>query len=690
MSLSYPGRNRTEDRVEYWSRQLEYATRYYKPYFDAANVLIKQYNMDAASLRETLKEAEVSKNIDPGHRIKANIVYGWISQSVANIAAHDPKFRVLPFNKEGVGSETSVSRISDYWYRETGQLEQDRRVLLDAFLSPFGCAKIGWTTDIDGLVDRIVNFDPQNVIDDPLTENDFLRVGQPTRVMPDQLHDQHIESHIRQLQTPDLPRTIQILLEDHIEEHNRQSNRGDPNRNTSIKWEAPFGQRWEPGSVLIDPLAQNGITDARWVAFRYKKPIDEMLMDQTLQNIEGLEPTERMQGAPESKNLDLKDDFGLVVGWEIWARNFPVDIGQRRNLLLNIVPGHKKFLRDDEDWPYETIEDYPIEVLNFERGVQTWFNHAPLTMAGADSIQSLAHEMLDAFANTARKQKNLFLYDPDLIEEDEIESVLHAPDLTAFPVEGWADSGGRAVMPIQFGQGQTEKNNLLDMVFGLLDRTAGTPQPGRMPAPDSATEANIIDRRVSAREDERADLFNKFQVRKAQKFWSLTTEFRPERVFLIDPRAESFIQVDEEISKGQYAFEIDITSSSTAMMLERKQWLDLLNLLSGQTQVFQMIYKQVPNLARITELLLTRGYAIQDPETILPMLEQAMQQDAILPEEAIAQLSGQQLTPETAAAAQAANNAGAQGPANAEQFNAPIPTPIGQNGSAARTSPEGQ
>ena len=690
MSLSYPSRSRVDDRVNYWTRQLDYATRYYKPYFEAANVLIKQYNMDAASLRETLKEAEVGRNIDPGHRVKANIVYGWVAQSVANIAAHDPKFRVLPFNKEGVGAETSVARISDYWYTETGQLEQDRRVLLDAFLSPFGVAKVGWSTDVEGMIERIVNFDPQNVIDDPVIENDFLLAGQPTRVMADQMHDQHIETHTLLLQTPELHRTIQVLLGDHIEEHNRQFNRGDPDRNTSIKWEAPFGQRWEPGSVLIDPLAQNGITDARWVAFRYKKPIDEILMDQTLNNTSDLEPTERLDGAPESKNLDLKDDFGLVVGWEIWARNFPVDIGQRRNLLLNIVPGHKQFLRDDEEWPYETIEDYPLEVLNFERGIHTWFNHAPLTMAGADSIQSLAHEMLDAFANTARKQKNLFLYDPDLIEEDEIESVLHAPDLTAFPVEGLADSGGRAVMPIQFGQAQSEKNNLLDMVMGLLDRTAGTPQPGRMPDPDSATEANIIDRRTSAREDERADLFNKFQIRKATKFWNLTTEFRPERLFLIDPRAETFVQVDEDIVKGQYAFEIDITSSSTAMMLERKQWLDLLNLMSGQVQVFQMIYQQVPNLARITELLLTRGYQIQDPETILPMLEKSLEQDAILPEEAIAQLSGQQLSPEVQAAMQAANQGREQGPALAEQFNSATQAPMGQNGAAARTRTEGQ
>jgi len=67
-----------------------------------------------------------------------------------------------------------------------------------------------------------------------------------------------------------------------------------------------------------------------------------------------------------------------------------------------------------------------------------------------------------------------------------------------------------------------------------------------------------------------------------------------------------------------------------------------------------------------------------------------MQQDAILPEEAIAQLSGQQMTPETMAAAQAANQGREQGPAMSEQFNASPPTPVGQNGSAARTIREGQ
>jgi hypothetical protein len=130
-----------------------------------------------------------------------------------------------------------------------------------------------------------------------------------------------------------------------------------------------------------------------------------------------------------------------------------------------------------------------------------------------------------------------------------------------------------------------------------------------------------MDKRNSAREDERAQAFKQFQIRKATKFWQLTTEFKPDRVFLIDPNAREFISITEDMAKGEYDFEIDITSGSRAVALERKQYLDLINLMGGLSDKLQQIYGEPPNLGELVKLLLVRGYEIHDPERILPFLD---------------------------------------------------------------------
>jgi hypothetical protein len=60
------------------------------------------------------------------------------------------------------------------------------------------------------------------------------------------------------------------------------------------------------------------------------------------------------------------DDFGLVVGWEIWARDFPVGRNKRRNIQITIVEGHDLPIVDEDEWPYTHIEDYPAELLSFQ------------------------------------------------------------------------------------------------------------------------------------------------------------------------------------------------------------------------------------------------------------------------------------------------------------------------------------
>ena len=611
---TYPSTQKA--RIAYWQRQIDYATQKLKPVFDASDVLIKQYENQSSTAREANSE---SLNFQEGHvsRTKSNLIFGWIDQSIANLLERNPHFQATPQTPDSAKGGKVVSHITNYWYRETNQLHQDERCLLDAFLCPYGVKKLGWSSDVEQRLHDMIDQPGYDFEDDVEGENSFMAVGDTPRVTDTQDHSLHIESHTQALQDPLLPPEAPDVIDAHIKQHQRLWDRAQPDADSSVSWEAPFGQRWDPSDFLIDPYAQDGLKDARWIAFRWRKPVDDVKANPNYENTSGLEPTERAENAPDMDPDLVDDDFGLVVGYEVWARDFPTSNG-RRNLLMVFAEGHDQVLRYEEEWPYETLDDYPCELLTFHGSIKSWYTKPGLVLAGADTVQALVNEFLDSFLSTARKSKNVILFDPESVEKDEIDAILNAPDMSAFPVRGL--SRGAGVTTLQFGnpiQGQAELMNLLQMHF---DRSAGTPQPVALPSQDTATEASIHDRRTTAREARRGNLLAEFQINTVRKFWHMTCQFRPDRMFLIHPKAEEWVTVDDEIVKGEYRFRINVTSQATAKALERKQWSDLLNLFAGLTGVFQQLYGQPPNLARLAERLLVHGYDDGAPEEILPMI----------------------------------------------------------------------
>lgn len=618
--VSYPSDRSAQ--LDWWKRKLDHAIDYWRPIFEPSKVLVAQYNNEAATTRE---KEEMRYNMgdtsDPGIRNKANIVFGYLDQSIANIAAHDPTFTVHPFNKAGIGSERIVSRISDYWYRETDQLIHDKRALLDAYVCPFGGSKIGYSADIEGMVIQDPAINPGRVIDDPVDESLFLISGEITTVLQDQNHVAHIEAHTQFLQQPNTSPERAALLESHISDHRHFLEMDSPDKNTTIKWESPYAVHWKAGDIIIDPMASDGLRDAKWIAFRYVKHIDEIMYQGDL-NTSGLEPNFRMDDAPDMPDGMETDDFGMVEGYEIFAKGHIVGQNRKEDLWIDVCKDHSKFLRYEDEWPMTSLEDFPCEIISLADGVVDWHTKGPLIMGGADSMQSLVNEILDSYLSVIRKQKNLFLYDPRYIREEEIDAILEAEDMESFEVEGLVEAQGRAIQAIQFGDVPPEKGEILRIVQSMFDRANGTPQPISMPRTDSATEANIQDRRNTAREDERAEKFASYQVRKARKFWQLTTEFRPERLFLIDPRASEFVNITEDLAQGEYQFEINVSSAATATAVERKQWMDLINLASGPVNqlIMQNNNGKGIDIGELVKDLLIRGYRIQDPERILPFL----------------------------------------------------------------------
>ena len=615
-----------EGKIGFWDNEIDLALKWVEPAMNAGNRVVKLYNNMPHGIREEDLEASGPENIQ---RVKGSLVFAWVDGAKANMVDRNPEFSVSPETAASAGGIDVVQRASNYWYDYTKQVEQDDQIALDAFLLPYGIKKIGWNAVIEQQNDLYLTDAGITVIEDPDEENIAMMIGTITKPTVLQDHEEHIETHITLLQTPDLPPEVAGLVEEHIKHHKDLTGKIQPAPDTRIQWESPFGSRWAPDDFAMDAYTGMNMRGARWIGWRVRAPLYWWKGQKNFKNTDDLDITQ-MSLSHDNRLLKQShdkvfQDYQMVEGWEIWARDFPISRGKRRNMLITYIPGHKKLLREDDEWPYKNFSDYPAGMLKFQDNIKTWINKPLMTLSGADNIQQLVNEFFDSMLYTMRKAKNLWLYDTDLMTKDEFEEVVNAPDGSAYGVAGLSMKAGKPVQPVEFMRIPPEKDNMVHMLTDFMDRTAGNPQPQRSPRTQTATESAIVDRRNTAREDQRVQRFEHMQIETAEKFWKLHQQFLPERDFLIDPRINKWATVSEEIARGQYRFRFDISPSKQSRAVERKNWMDLYNLLVGSIPAYLNLGLQPPNIVKALELLLRRGFDIRDPETLLPASESEFQ-----------------------------------------------------------------
>lgn len=612
-----------KEQVEFWRAKLDYTRSRMQPWFDAAKILEGYFSSDPTSEREA--DLEMDGQEPHTTRIKAGILYGWLDQTIANALDRDPVFRATAENAASVEFVDDVSKSLNYYWRVTRQLRTDERVFLDASIYPYGVTKLGYKIDFD-LREQQIAQEEAFEYEFPEEENLYLTEGETALVTEHQDHRYHNQWHEEALKSPIDPPTEEgeQALKDHMKIHELFEDRQQPDSDTTVRNESVWAKRWQPDMFLVDDGAQEGLRDAKWICFDWELPTMDVQANPLYKNTDGIVSTEAKTGSEsfdgDETTLGL-DPFSTTKGHEIWVRNFPVSKGVYRNLLLVIADNHDSFLRNEDEWPYDRLDDFPAEVLSFHTGVRTWFNKSPLAMGGADTVQMLVNEILDSQLYVARKNKNIVMYDTNVIKDQNlVQQMLDGPDSAAYGIPGLADRemSGPPVRAFEFLRVGEEKGALLNLALSVFDRAMGTPQPQTGVNPDSATEANIIERRNTSRENRRAALLNEFQMRKAQKMWQLITQFVPEDLEEIAPDAIIFAQVTKEMAKGQYRFQLDITSQSASLALERSQGMDLINLLSGLVPILTQLNQGVPNIAELVRRLLIEGFNKKDVDEILP------------------------------------------------------------------------
>ena len=210
-----------------------------------------------------------------------------------------------------------------------------REAVRDALLFGSGYLKIGYHTE--QLTEDAIAY----LQTDALAENEQLMQGMEVTAVEGENHADHIAQHQALLDTPEIHKIIQqthgvkgaLNIAQHIEQH-RQLKRLEERRGRlyfDLEPEEVWIKYVDPRGVLIDPNAAC-LDDARWVAFRLVRSLDDIKADPAYRNtskLEGgdVEMYDDAEGEYEavlerlrSSSRSERDDDNLVELYEVWDR----------------------------------------------------------------------------------------------------------------------------------------------------------------------------------------------------------------------------------------------------------------------------------------------------------------------------------------------------------------------------------
>ena len=275
-------------RKNFWVSQLKLSVEHIEPYMKAGREIVNMYNSRATTQRRKLLKGTTG---DSDEMVKANIVFAWVDQSHSGMIEDDPFFSITPKTQASADGQPVAQKVINEEYRDAGQSEEDEQMALDALLLPYAVKKIGWTGTLENQKELYPGNMSDVVLDDPDEENLAMIDGIVTRPTPEQDAESHLEAHVELLQTPGLPEEVAEIITQHINHTSELMEMGEqPDIDTRVQWENPFGTRWPSDDFLMDAFA-NSPRDARFQAFRIRQPLHWWKNHPLYKNTKDLKPT---------------------------------------------------------------------------------------------------------------------------------------------------------------------------------------------------------------------------------------------------------------------------------------------------------------------------------------------------------------------------------------------------------------
>lgn len=425
--------------------------------------------------------------------------------------------------------------------------------------------------------------------------------------------------------------------------------------NELIRAESPFVLRRSPMDVRIDPSSKNSdLSDARWIALRWVKTLDDVKKNQAYKNTDKLKNNSSIDTNYEASTKSPSDGYVMkdaekwerVEGWELWDR--------KCKRVFNIVETHDEFL-SDEEWPLE-LEGFPIENLYFNENPDELY-----PISDVDIIQKLQDELNRIrslqLSHIKKISQRKYLARANSMKQDEIEKLTTGPDGTIAFTDG---DPSTSVVPLKDANISQDIYIIARQLKDDIRTLAGVAliEQGVAQKFDTATEPALMAQAASVRKSERRAVFEAFIVRVVKKLgqilqqtiekqeialnteqFNLAQKYIPSKLSkLIGEKGAQvlnpWLTVDKDTIQGEYDFDMEVGSTTPVDDMRRKQ--DALTL--GQALTNNPFINEYEGTKRLLEAFETRDIdSLLKPEDAVAQEQdakmQAMQQAEIAKDE---------------------------------------------------------
>jgi len=398
--------------------------------------------------------------------------------------------------------------------------------------------------------------------------------------------------------------------------------------NASVKRESVWAIRVDPWDFRFDPdikMLDEELSQCRWVAFRSIRPLDDVKSDPLYKNTTLLEGTaypddfDSDEGKKSSQQDALEEPY--VILWEIWDK--------KEQKIYVIAEGHDDFLRED-DWPYD-MDGFPCSFLAFNdlptfrryRGIpQERRVRGPLPISDLAEWHELNHivNITESMAVESYKRK----LDKLAVQEGTIddEELVNLTKPLSKGVVKMKDLAG--IKELKSTPSSGEENALIQRMMNWVFQISGVSAQQRgVNTESTATQSNIVQSHVEARQAESVDRVKDWALVVIQKLAQLMKQFfDKERIVPVIGREDfEWIPYTRENIQGEYDINIELLPyDPTKKEVKVKQLTDLLaialkfpngtipNGMGGFTQVnvaklIEMLFREMVDGVSIREFL---------------------------------------------------------------------------------------
>jgi hypothetical protein len=360
-------------------------------------------------------------------------------------------------------------------------------------------------------------------------------------------------------------------------------------------------ERLDPAFVLKDLMSTKpDFKDARWIAIKWERSLDEVKEDVNFKNVHDLEPngtiqfdkiTERFSFASSNRtagqptsNINGQDKWAEAVeGWDIWDK--------KNKNFYSIVLSHDKFLREESKWPLDyNGNGYPVDVLYYNFNPSKSY---PLADTGLYLTKQMALNFLESLLiDHADLQSNVkVMIDGKKIPPGEnVEAWLNGPAWSFIKTKG---DPGTAAAVLGQAPGAGELFSTIQALKRDILQQVGVDQfmVGAAEKVETAGEVEKISQGSTAKHAYRSRAVEKFESKVLTKLANVIQQVSTETEIPLDEgqfqtfanvapellvdgeRSQDlgngkiaqeklpFMRVDNELLQGEFDFEVKIGST---------------------------------------------------------------------------------------------------------------------------------